>query len=110
MVRRRWPQVAVLGFSIAALMAGCTHVVTHTAPYYEDGPWQLEPPQGEIPAGTKVLVVGKQGTYSRVWTAGLVDAYVWDGALEPLSWWPKPKAEDKEEPARDESEATRPKS
>ncbi len=110
MMRRGWPRVALLSLSAAALGAGCTHVVTHTAPYYEDGPWQLAPPQGEIPAGTKVLVVGNKGTYSRVWTADFVDAYVWDGALEPWSWWPKAKTEDKAEPARDESEATQPES
>ena len=73
---------------VIAALAGCTHVIARTTPYYEDGPSQLDPPQGELEAGTYVLVVGKEGTYSRVWTVGGVDAYVLDGDLESVwQWW-----------------------
>jgi len=80
-----------LTLSVVALLltVGCTHVITHSAPYYKHGPTQLEAPQGIIPEGTHVWVVGKEGTYTRVWTAGGVDAYVWNGAVMPLHQYQK---------------------
>lgn len=75
---------------------GCTHVVTQNAPYYVDGPSQLAPPQGELPRGTKVLVIRNTGTYSRVLTANFIDAYVWNNSLMELEdWWAAQRAQDR---------------
>ncbi len=68
-------------------LAGCTHVITHSTPYYREGPYQIDPPQGMIDEGTYVWVMGHEGTYVRVWTEGFVDAYVPESAVRAL--WEK---------------------
>lgn len=85
---------------LALFLAGCTHVVTQTTPYYHEGPAQLAGPQGQLPEGTGVWVIGREGDYARVLTLGGVHAYVWNGALR--SAWQgaaaeKPTAERKAE-------------
>lgn len=79
--RVRW--MVVLSVSGLAL-AGCTHVISQRTPYYEKGPSQLEPPQGELEKGTPVWIMGREGSYVRVWTPGLLDAWVRDRAVEPV--------------------------
>ncbi|MGD8453517.1 MAG: hypothetical protein PVJ57_17020 [Phycisphaerae bacterium] len=84
--------LALLALLLAGV-SGCSHVITQTTPYFKDGPSQLEPPQGELEKGTHVLVLGKEGTYSRVLTLGGVNAYVWDGALRSI-WAKEAEPED----------------
>ncbi len=74
--------VAALGALM--LCAGCSHSLRHRAPYYENGPYQSEQPQGWLDEGKRVLVIGHEGDYSRIWTIDLIDAYVWDNDLESL--------------------------
>jgi len=96
----------VVGLAGLTAASGCSHVLINTAPYYEDGPWQLDPPQGELQAGTHVLVVGRKGTYSHVWTITGVDAYVWDGDLHSIfegKREPPPPKELKQQPTDAES-------
>ncbi len=78
------PALALLG-GMLILLAGCSHMVAFRTPYYVDGPSQLEPPQGWFDAGTPVLVIGKEGSYARVWSWSFVNAYVLDSELTP--WW-----------------------
>lgn len=73
------------------LLAGCTHVVTHTTPYYLDGPYQIDPPQGMMDEGTFVWVIGQKGTYVRVLSEGFVDAYVPENTVRAL--WEKESEE-----------------
>lgn len=73
-------------FAVAALplaACGCSHVITASTPYYNDGPEQLDPPQGEVPAGAWVLVVGERNGYYHILTAG-VNAFVWKNDVMPL--------------------------
>lgn len=101
------PTKSAHGFGIArgtallaaalALLTGCSHVITHTTPYYENGPTQPEPPQGKLEEGTPVLVIGHEGSYVRVWTPAWIDAYVWDRDVESI-WKAKAPAKPKEQP------------
>ena len=79
--------LGVLLWASLIVVVGCTHVVTQTTPYYEDGPYQIAGPQGDLPEGTRVWVVGKEGSYARVWTRDGIDAYVWDNALMSIWEW-----------------------
>src|SRR5215207_6741510 len=40
-----------------------THMVTENAPYYLGGPWQPGPPDGTLPAETKVALLRVAGSY-----------------------------------------------
>lgn len=98
----RQPTILRLGSLLLLMLGigGCTHVVTQNAPYYVDGPSQLAPPQGELPRGTKVLVIRNTGTYSRVLTADFIDAYVWNNSLMELEdWWAAQRAQDRAQDA-----------
>ena len=37
-----------------------------------------------IEKGTPVLVIGREGSFARVWTPDLLDAFVWDRDLESI--------------------------
>ena len=53
-----------------------THVITAETEYYETGPQQGRPPEGNFPAGTKVNVVEEAGSYVLVKSDSGVEAYV----------------------------------
>ncbi|MCC6357505.1 MAG: hypothetical protein IT450_02070 [Phycisphaerales bacterium] len=65
-------------------VGGCSHIITADTPYYNDGPEQLDPPQGDVAKGTWCLVIGERGTYYHILTGDGVNAYVWKAAVEPL--------------------------
>ncbi|MFH1748932.1 MAG: hypothetical protein ABIG44_18015 [Planctomycetota bacterium] len=88
--------LAILTLLGVVAATGCTHVITRNTPYYEDGPFQPDPPQGELPAGTKVWIVGKKGSYSLVWSLDGVIAYVWDGAVMTIREWDRQQKEQDE--------------
>ena len=91
--RKRRAAVATVLLGLTVL-TGCTHVISHTTPYYKDGPSQLDPPQGNLEAGTYVWVVGKEGTYSHVWGGG-VNAYVLEGDVQSVwQWWGSKRQEE----------------
>jgi hypothetical protein len=94
----RRPGLFCLALAVALLLgaAGCSHVVAYTTPYFVDGPTQPGPPEGDLEAGTWVLVVGSEGSYSRVWTASFLDAYVLSSALRSI--WAAPEPPPPEEP------------
>ncbi len=75
-----------------ALFVGCTHVIERPTPYYEDGPTQLAPPQGTFEAGTRVLLLGREGSYANVWSWSGKRGYVWEGALGSI-WAARSNAE-----------------
>lgn len=68
-------------------LTGCMRVVRQDAPYYKKGPQQVEPPDGYLAAGTRVLVFGEKDSYSRVLTLRGVAAHVWERALVTVSEW-----------------------
>ncbi len=61
-----------------------THIIAMEAPYYTTGPQQGRPADGKFPAGTKVKLLRKAGSYSQVQTANGVVAYVASDALKKL--------------------------
>lgn len=73
-------RVAVVGGIIVAASAGC-RTVRQEAPYYIDGPQQPGPPDGFLPDGTEVLVLGSSGSYSTVWADNGVIAQISTAAL-----------------------------
>jgi len=79
-----WAMLAGWGLSVAS---GCTHVVAQTTPYYRYGPMQPEPPQGDLPEGTRVIVLSKEGSYSRVLASNGLTAYVLSSSLMPAAQW-----------------------
>jgi hypothetical protein len=79
-----------------ALLSGCTHVIGNNAPYYKSGPAQREGPQGTIPAGTPVWVLGKEGSYAHVWTTTGVDGFVWENAVVTKDEWNRRQSLDKQ--------------
>jgi hypothetical protein len=79
-----WVVIGALGLSAAA---GCTHVVAQRTPYYRYGPMQPEPPQGDLPEGTRVIVLGKEGSYSRVLASNGLTGYVLSDSLMPAAQW-----------------------
>ena len=105
----RWNQSAWLPRSaIVALAAGllctcgCTHVITQTADYYKKGPSQLDGPDGVIEEGTQVWVVGRDGSYVRVWSAAGVNAHVWDRSVTSI--WDHNQQKRKDDKARKAAE------
>jgi hypothetical protein len=70
-----------------------THKVTNNTLYYTDGPSQARPPDGELVAGTPVLVLQPAGSYTQVRTAHGTEAYIATADLTPL---PLPAREDQE--------------
>lgn len=68
-------------------LPGCMRVVRQEAPYYVQGPHQVEPPDGFFPAGKKLMVFGEKDSYSRVLTFDGIAAYVWEPDLLTLSEW-----------------------
>jgi len=87
--------VGFLSLGALALLGGCTHVIGNNCPYYKQGPAQREGPQGTIPAGTPVWVIGKEGSYARVWAASGVDGYVWDSSIVTIEEWNRRQELDK---------------
>lgn len=74
-------------FAGVALVAGCTQMIGNNAPYYKNGPAQREGPQGTIPAGTPVWVLGKEGSYTHVLAGNGVNGYVWDSSIVTTEEW-----------------------
>jgi hypothetical protein len=81
--------VALLVLLGLGLAGGCTHVVREDAHYFVDGKDQLAPPDGIIPAGTGVWIIGKDEDYKRVWTLEFVIGYVWQDSIVTQSEWRK---------------------
>jgi hypothetical protein len=61
-----------------------THVVADDTEYYLSGPQQARPPDGTLPAGTKVTLLEEAGSYCRVRSEGRIEAYVSTDSLQPL--------------------------
>jgi hypothetical protein len=61
-----------------------SHELTSDEPYYLNGPQQASPPEGKFKAGTKVLLVSHEGSYSRVTSEDGTFAAVASGSLKPL--------------------------
>ncbi len=63
----------------------CTHAVKAEQPYYYAGPHQTAPPEGNFPAGTKVVVLSRDsGPFCHVADGrGLYVVTEFDG-LEPI--------------------------
>lgn len=84
------------GLIVAAMLwclTGCTHVIRYDTPYYEGGPSQLAPPQGELSRGTHVFALGSEGSYRHVIAGNGVNAYVLESSLMSLGeWLSQPKA------------------
>jgi hypothetical protein len=80
----------------AMLLAGCTQVIGYNSPYYKNGPAQREGPQGTIPAGTPVWVLGKEGSYTHVFAANGVNGYVWDSSIVTSDEWSRRQAIEKQ--------------
>ncbi len=75
---------ALVAVLLLFAVSGCSHIITADTPYYNDGPEQLDPPQGDVAKGTWCLVIGERGTYYHILTGDGVNAYVWKAAVEPL--------------------------
>lgn len=91
-------RVFPIGFLIAILCLGCvpaiqsqqddadsgqqkqgnayTHVIAVDTEYYTTGPQQSRPPDGKLPAGTRVSIVEEAGSYVLVQSEGGVKAFV----------------------------------
>jgi serpin B len=59
-----------------------THVIIAETEYYTDGPQQSRPPDGRFPAGTKVTILEKAGSYLVVRSDSGVKAYIAAAAVE----------------------------
>ena len=79
-------RIALPGFSLLVL-PGCAHKIAGDTPYYKKGPYQIEPPDGDLKDGTWVWIVGAEGSYKHVLAANGVNAYVWSNALVPVIDW-----------------------
>jgi hypothetical protein len=73
--------------ALLILTPGCLQVVRHEAPYYVEGPQQVDPPNGFFPAGKHVMVFGEKDTYKRILTFDGIAAYIWNQDLISLSEW-----------------------
>ncbi len=63
--------------------ASFTHILREETFYYLTGPQQARPPDGKLPAGTRVRLLENAGSYSLVKTEGNVRAYVAADVLKP---------------------------
>jgi hypothetical protein len=61
-----------------------THLVAVDTGYYLSGPQQAQPPEGTLPAGTKVALLEEAGSYCRVRSEGGIEAYVSTESLQRL--------------------------
>ena len=61
-----------------------THVVATDTEYYLSGPRQARPPEGTLPAGTKVTLLEEAGSYCRIRSEGGIEAYVSTDSLQAL--------------------------
>lgn len=91
----------MLSFAVT-LIPACTHIITQSTPYYEKGPTQLDPPEGDLDAGTYAMVVGSEGSYVHVVTVTGVNAWVWDRAV--MSVWDHLQKQDEEKKQREARE------
>ena len=73
--------------SIVTGAIGCMRVVRQESPYYVKGPHQAEPPDGFFQPGTKLLVFGENGSYSRVLSISGIAAHIWSQDLLTLEQW-----------------------
>lgn len=54
-----------------------THIVIRETSYYETGPQQGRPPEGELKKGTLIIILNPSDSYPRVQTEdGSVTAYI----------------------------------
>lgn len=81
-----WAFVA-LALACLLTLSGCMRVARHEVPYYLKSPHQVEPPDGFLPMGSKVLVFGEKDSYARVLTFRGVAAHVWNRALATPAEW-----------------------
>src|SRR5262245_45381030 len=72
---------------LTGAVIGCTHILPEQTAYYLDGPQQKQQSEGDLPAGSKAIIVGWQNDYLRVWADNGVIAYVWKGSVVTLSDW-----------------------
>jgi len=61
-----------------------THLVASDTAYYLSGPQQARPPEGTLPAGTKVTLLEEAGSYCRVRSEDGIEGYVPTGSLQRL--------------------------
>jgi len=61
-----------------------THILATHTEYYLSGPQQARPPDGTLPAGTKVTLLEEAGSYCRIRSEDGLEAYVSTGSLQPL--------------------------
>lgn len=61
-----------------------THVISASTEYYTGGPQQARPPDGRLPAGSKIVILTEAGSYVRVRSETGIVAYVSAGALTKL--------------------------
>jgi hypothetical protein len=61
------------------------YTVTQEVEYYKSGPQQGRPPDGTLPAGTKINVLRRTGGYSLVRTAEGVEGYVSTDSIQDPS-------------------------
>jgi hypothetical protein len=61
-----------------------THLVASDTAYYLSGPQQARPPEGTLPAGTKVTLLEEAGSYCRVRSQEGIEAYVSTNSLQPV--------------------------
>ena len=62
-----------------------THVIATDTPYYLSGPQQAWPPEGSLPAGTKVTLLEEAGSYCRIRSEDGLEAYVSIDSLQALA-------------------------
>ncbi len=89
MSTRATVQVSLLAAALLVLSVagGCLRVVRQEAPYYRNGPHQLEPPDGFLPAGTHLLVFGEKDSYARMMTLKGAVGFIWSGDLVTPDEW-----------------------
>ena len=62
-----------------------THQINLPTELYKGGPQQASPPDGTLPAGTKVKVVQDAGSYTQIESESGEVGYVSSGALEKIA-------------------------
>lgn len=92
------PRAILLSLALLAL-PGCAQKIAGDTPYYKKGPYQLEPPDGDLKDGMWVWIIGAEGSYKHVIAANGVNAFVWSNALVPVIDWDHLfQPEEKQEP------------